>query len=282
VWLFPRCSTRLRLVLAAAAIPSVTLFVLAERRAAVIALGVGLLLLCVFTFHRNRRAFWWFVPVLAVMTVGYLGAFWNTETGLGFPAQAVKGVIAPGQLSEADQSSNAYRDAESFNIWTTIRASPVLGIGFGQRFYRPIPMADISFFVFWEYLPHNAFLWMWMKTGVVGFLAYLYLSGLALQAGARSIVTARRDQHAAVIFTGLTAVAMFLVFSYVDIAWGARTALFLGVALACCADFPREDDEDDEDDLGTGAAVLREAMVAPDRSAGVEREAVLVDGAHTR
>ena len=48
----------------------------------------------------------------------------------------------------------------------TIKAKPITGLGFGQRFYRPFPLPDISFFPFYEYMPHNSVLWIWIKTGV--------------------------------------------------------------------------------------------------------------------
>ncbi len=89
--------------------------------------------------------------------------------------QAVKTVIAPGQLSLEDQSSDLYRQIEAYDIWYTIRSNELFGVGFGQQFLRPWQLPDISFFVFWEYMPHNSILWIWMKMGIGGFMAMLYL-----------------------------------------------------------------------------------------------------------
>ena len=70
-----------------------------------------------------------------------------------------------------------YRTVENLDINATINAKPLTGLGFGQKFYRPFPLPDISFFLFYEYIPHNSILWIWIKTGVGGFVAMLFLFG---------------------------------------------------------------------------------------------------------
>ena len=80
-------------------------------------------------------------------------------------------------------------------------------------------MPDISFFEFWEYIPHNYVLWIWLKLGFLGFAAMLFMFGRAVQLGARSIALVRTNDHVAFVAVGLTYVVMFLVFAYVDIAW---------------------------------------------------------------
>ena len=48
-------------------------------------------------------------------------------------------------------------------------------------------MPDISFFEFWEYIPHNNVLWIWIKIGFFGFVAMLFMFGRGVQLGARSV-----------------------------------------------------------------------------------------------
>ena len=97
----------------------------------------------------------------------------GTPTGsLGLPGTAVKTVLFPDQLGEADRSSDLYRQIEAFDLWFTIRAESD-----HRRRLRPAssssrsPLPDISFFEFWEYIPHNAVLWIWVKMGFFGFVA---------------------------------------------------------------------------------------------------------------
>lgn len=243
-WLFGWTTSGRRVALTVMAVPVVWAYILSERRSAFIGLSLAIVLMAVVLFVERRRVFWRFAPVVAVIATGYTVVFWNVQGGLGFPAQALKSAIAPGQLEGADLTSNIYREIEAINIWFTIRVGPVRGVGFGQPFYRPYPLADISFFPFWEYMPHNSFLWIWLKTGFAGFASMIYLMIRTLQYGARTV---RRVPEAdrLLALVSVLYVAMYLIFSYVDIGWDTRSTVFLGVAMAICADFrhlPRDDE----------------------------------------
>ena len=81
-----------------------------------------------------------------------------------------------------DASSDLYREIENFDLVYTIRAEPLTGVGFGKPFYQPAPLPDISFFVFYRYIPHNSVLWIWLKMGFVGFVAMFFVIAAALRA----------------------------------------------------------------------------------------------------
>ena len=212
-------------------------YLLSQRRAAMIALFVGIAVLAAVLFYRRRRMFWLFTPTAVILGVGYILATWNASGALGLPATAVKTVLFPNQLGAADQGSDQYRQIEAYDLWFTIHQQKVLGVGFGQKFLHPAKLPDISFFEFWEYMPHNSVLWIWLKTGFFGFVAMLFLFGRAMQVGARSVLAVRSSEHAAIVIAGVTYVIMFLVFAYVDIAWDVRSTVFLALAFALCGDF---------------------------------------------
>jgi O-antigen ligase len=172
------------------------------------------------------------LPVMVLGLSAYLGAFWNAAGTPGFPAAAVKSVVAPDQQSEQDKASDFYRDIERHDIVATIRSNPVMGVGFGQKFHMPWPLPNISFFVFWEYITHNSILWIWMKAGIGGFVAMLALFATALRAGARSLRSAADASVTAVTLTSVAFVLMFAIFAYVDIAWDTRNVVLLAVCLA--------------------------------------------------
>jgi O-antigen ligase len=232
-----KCRKELRWFVACLVPPVLYAYFLSQRRAAMIALFVGVAVLAIVLFHRRRRMFWFFTPTAVVLALGYLAATWNAVGALGLPAQAVKTVLFPEQLSAADRSSDLYREIESYDLWFTIQQNKVLGVGFGKEFLRPVSLPDISFFEFWEYIPHNSVLWIWLKTGFLGFVAMFFLFGRAAQLGARSVLAVRTPEHAAIVVAGLAYVLMFLVFAYVDIVWDVRSTVFLALALALCADF---------------------------------------------
>jgi O-antigen ligase len=226
------------------AIPVVVAYVLSQRRAAMVALAVGVILILAVLFQRRRRAFWFVAPSVVVLATGLILATWNASGALGLPASAAKTVLFPDEQAEADAGSDMYRQMESFNLQYTIRSYRLFGRGFGQEFLRPVTMPDISFFEFWKYIPHNNVLWLWVKLGFFGFAAVMYMFGRTIQLGARSLTLIRSSDHVAFAVVGVSYVAMFLVFSYVDIAYNARCTVFLGVCMALCADFVQAYDID--------------------------------------
>jgi hypothetical protein len=209
------------------------MYLLSQRRAAFVALTAGLAVVGVVLHGTNRRAFWKVVPVVLIVGTVYCAAFWHDETSTtGFPAQAVKSVISPSNVSERNQGSDLYRIVEKQDIQATIRSSPILGIGFGHPFLRPYPLPQIAPFLLEPYMPHNAILWIWMKAGIGGFVAMVYLFGVAMHTGGREVLRAGRGDYAATLFTAVAFVVMYCVFAYVDIAWDPQNMVLLALAMA--------------------------------------------------
>jgi hypothetical protein len=236
-WLIPQVPRTTRRLLLLAAIPVGWVWLVSERRAAVIGLVVGAILVGLFLTQLSRRTLLIFAPIFLVLSSVYLAAFWKSdESTIGFPAQAIRSVVSGDEASAKDQSSNQYRIIENHDILYTIHSRPITGLGFGQKFYRPVPLPDISFFPFYEYIPHNSVLWIWIKAGVVGFLSMLYLFGSAIRAGVRSLMRLRAGRDAFLVTLAIGYVVMYLVFAYVDIAWDARSMILLPIAMAICGD----------------------------------------------
>ncbi|MET0459747.1 MAG: O-antigen ligase family protein [Ilumatobacteraceae bacterium] len=242
LWLL-RARGLLRWMVILLAVPVVYAYILSQRRAAMVALFVGLFMVVVTLYYRRRRAFWVVVPLSLVFGIGLILATWNAQGGIGLPAQAVKSAFFPSQLAEEDRASDLYRQIEAFDLHFTIRSNPLLGLGFGQKFYTPINLPDITFFEFWNYMPHNSILWIWIKMGFFGFVSMLFMFARAIQLGARSVVAVRTQEQVAIVLTGVTFIVMFVVFGYVDIAWGIRTTVFMALALAICGDYVRAVDD---------------------------------------
>ncbi len=241
---FRGVSKRTRWTLLLLSLPLVYVYFVSQRRAAVVALGVALILIGIMLFMRQRRTFWKVVPLVGVIALGYIGAFWNSESTVGFPAQAVKSVLAPDQLSAADQSSDEYRQIERYNLTYTIRADPLRGQGFGQPFLRPVPLPDISRFEFNAYLPHNSLLWIWIKTGFFGFVTMMYIFARTVISGAARFRAAPPGIESVIAASGVIFVAMFATFLFVDIAWEVRNVVLLAVAMGLCVG-PLADDPDE-------------------------------------
>lgn len=221
-----------RLVLLLGSIPTMVLYLEAERRAAIVAFIVGCILLGIGLFYRNRMKFTLIVPVLALVSVAYVGALWNSTSPIAFPAQAVKTVVSPESASDADSSSDLYRDIENFNLLYTVRTNPLLGIGFGQPFMQPIPLPDISFFEFAAYIPHNSVYGMWLKTGFVGIASFVYLIGSGLAMGISAALRYKPPDDASMVLVFTAYLPMTLVLNFVEISFDAPTTVLLAVSLA--------------------------------------------------
>ena len=225
--------TRLkRWALAAGLLPMLYVYLEVKRRAAIVGLLAGGLLLFAVLFWTNRRRFRRLAPIVFVLGMAYTAVFWSSSSTLGFPAQAAKTVIAPSSVSDRDRASNAYRDIETYDIKQTIRSSPLTGIGFGKPFLRPLALPAIADFVLARYVTHNSMLWVWMKMGAAGFVAMLYLFGTAMRTGARAALRTPRGEYAALTATSAAFVLMFAVYTYVDISWDAKSMVFLAIAMA--------------------------------------------------
>ena len=261
------CSRRARVLLLLASLPTAYVFVLSQRRAAMVALGAGFIFFAIVLFFRRRKAFFVVVPIALLVTVGYTTAFWNTTDGIGFGAQAVKSVIAPNSLSASDASSDQYRKDENFDLSATVRAKPLTGIGFGKPFYRPRPLADISIDPFNQFIPHNSIIFIWLKLGYLGFAVMFVIIATVLRAGTRAAMRLPSGNTLAVTVAALCFVVMFFVFSFVDISWGPQPCLFLGVCMATCANVVRlakaHDETLDDSDFEAFEELTRQSVPSP-------------------
>jgi hypothetical protein len=231
-WMFRKSSWAWRAFLPLMLVPVIYIYLLSERRAAVVALIAGLGVAAVVLCWTKPRVFWRVMPAILIVGAVYTAAFWNAETSTaGFPAQAVKSVISPNDVSERNQGSDLYRVVEKLDIQYTIRSSPIVGIGFGHPFLRPFPLPQIAPFLLEPYMPHNAILWVWMKAGIGGFVAMVFMFGTAMYTGARSVLKAGRSDFAATLVVAVAFVVMYAVFAYVDIAWDAQNMVLLALAL---------------------------------------------------
>ncbi|MDQ6671988.1 MAG: O-antigen ligase family protein [Chloroflexota bacterium] len=202
---------------------------LSERRSGYIAVMVAFVAFSLILFFRKRRAFCLISLPILLATAIYLPVFWNNTGTAGQPARAVRSLSQP---DPRDAASNVWRDLEAINVRATIASDPLLGIGFGRPFLQVVAVPDISNFVFWNYEAHHDVLWLWMKTGGIGFILFFILMGRGL---ARSVALTRElDDPQAKVFATLAvcAIIMSLTFCYVDLGLtSSRVPILLGTML---------------------------------------------------
>ena len=203
-------------------------FQVSDRRSALLALIVSLGLVFLFMYQEREMLFKIMVPSAIIIGILYLGAFWNNTSSLGKPAQTIKSVLAPEAAGEKDQSSNYYRYLENVNSYFTITENPLLGVGFGNKFYRIVEMPDISFFIFHEYITHNSIFWIWMQMGVFGFVIMLYMISVSIMKAARVAWTLPSSEIKVFAMVSACYIVMHFIYAYVDISWTSQSMLYLG------------------------------------------------------
>lgn len=239
-----RASRAKRLVLPLMAVFTLYTYAIAQRRAAMLALAFALGLFLLLLSQQNRRLFWRIAPPLALFGALYLAAFWNSAGTLGLPARALRSAFTFSSGNLQEDASTFYRLIENMNISYTLRQSPLTGVGFGHQFHIIAPMPDISYFEWWQYITHNSIVWIWMETGVFGFLSMIFLIGAVIVRGVRVArampeggATHRRDLSAIAI-TAVLYVVMHFLYAYVDMAWDIQSMIYLGLMIGLINSLP--------------------------------------------
>lgn len=159
-----------------------------QRRAAFAILPIGLIGLAIIFYRLRPKQFWRVVPALTLVLGLYTAAFWNNQGVFGQPVRAFRSQISP---DPRDAASNLYRVIEHLDIVMNIQSSPVMGLGFGQKYTFYYPLPDLSFWQFWHYTSHNAVIWVWMDGGVPAFFTFFWLLGSGAYQGAQEIAVRR-------------------------------------------------------------------------------------------
>ena len=200
-----------------------------ERRAGYIAVMIAFLAFTLLLLAVKRKAFWILAfPVILAGAV-YLPVFWNNTSPIGQPARAVRSLKDP---DPRDAASNLSRDLEAVNVRATIASSPLTGIGFGRPFLQVVVIPDISSFPFWNFEAHHGILWVWMKIGIVGFVAFFAVMCGGLSRAA-TLARKLKDPEARVFAVlAMSAICMSLAFCYVDLGLTeTRIPILLGTTL---------------------------------------------------
>jgi hypothetical protein len=170
--------------------------------------------------------------VAGVVAVSYVGLFWDATGPVAEPVRAVRSVVDPSSVSARDQSSSAWRQIENRNIAFTMGRLPLTGVGLGEKYLvhvQPPPLYD---FIYWQYITHNALLWLWLKAGPVAAFALWATVARALLVGSAIFVRGRDRRVRWVAALPVALVVSQILFSAVDLGLTySRSMLVLGAVL---------------------------------------------------
>jgi hypothetical protein len=164
------------------------------RRAAWLVLAGGLITLLAVAYRtlpERRRLIGKLAIAIGIGLMVYLPAYWNKSGGLAQPARAIHSVIKP---STRDASSDLYRIQEDANLKVNIREGKLLGRGFGVPIDYVLPIQDISSIdPLIKYIPHNGILYVLMRMGLLGGIAFWSMLGIAIIGACRLARSADRE-----------------------------------------------------------------------------------------
>ncbi|PYM53235.1 MAG: hypothetical protein DMD79_26770, partial [Candidatus Rokuibacteriota bacterium] len=160
-----RTAPRLTRALAVATPIMLAGLVLTQRRVAYIVLPLSAVFFAILLAPAARRTFARYALPMVAVGAFYVFLYWGSASPLGMPiARAL-------QLFDSDNTSNNYRVVELEDLRYTVRAHP-WGLGFGQPFETPYSLPKV--WVFWDTIPHNQIVWIWVKSGTPGFILVMF------------------------------------------------------------------------------------------------------------
>ena len=141
--------------------------------------------------------------MVVLISAVYFPAYWNHTGALAGPARAVKSAVAP---NTRDESSDRYRMQENENLRLNIRQGGAIGRGFGVPIdYIQGSITDISSIdPMIRFVPHNGVLYILMRMGLFGGIAFWSLLGAGILTGCRLVRS--RNPEVAVFGTVLACV----------------------------------------------------------------------------
>jgi hypothetical protein len=218
-----------------------------NRRADFVALLVGVVVAWVLIFTVKRHARKSLIVILLITALfggAYVVAFYNGTGGISEPARAIVSVFRP---DPNDAASNLYRDIENYDLKYTVKLNP-LGLGFGKPFLQPIPLQDLSSLdPVYNYIPHNTIYWVWMRLGLIGFLALWYLLGAII---VRGCIYLRQLKDTYLQFIAIYIIAMIImeiIVAFADYQLSFyRNVIYVGMLAGVLLRLPRIEEEEKE------------------------------------
>ncbi len=202
-----------------------------RRRVGMLALGAALVIVAVAGVWFEKRVRWKVAAAAVAVSLCYgafLSGYWNKEYGAA--AQLVRPIHSLFEPDQRDFNSNLYRDNEDADLKFTYQQNRLIGVGMGQPMAVVFPLADISQqYPFWQYIPHNTILWIAMRTGVLGMMAFWAMIGMALLEAISSMRRLTSPLVRAAVVFALAGIIAELIVGYGDVQLeNYRNMIFFG------------------------------------------------------
>lgn len=174
--------------------PLVLGFFAGQRRAAYGGLFIAFTAFIILLRAHERLILLKAISPFLIFIIIYSAVFWNSESKFAEPVKLIKSGISSDPSTEGERYlSNLYRKFEKYDLAITSRGNILEGLGFGKKYKMPIPLPNIPF-PLRDYIPHDEILWLFAKTGAIGFFIFMFfLDSLIIQGS--SLCTKLNDPY---------------------------------------------------------------------------------------
>ena len=149
-------------------------FYAGQRRAAYAGMFISLAAFVLLINKHERKILFKAAFPFLIFIILYSAAFWNSNSKLASPVKLIKSGIMLNKKEDGERYlSNLYRVFERYDLAYTSRGSLIEGLGFGKKYKLVIPLPDIPF-PLRDYIPHDEILWVFVKTGALGFFIFWF------------------------------------------------------------------------------------------------------------
>jgi O-antigen ligase len=156
---------------------------LSLNRNMILGIVLGLTVSAVVVPRRDR--FMIAALVCSLLAVAAL-SLWQSERRAGTTGSVIQRVLSIGDVSELRSGTLSDRSYENRFALRVLKREPLAGIGWGTPYGATLTeYRDGRLVIEPRGFAHQQYLWIWMRTGLVGLLALLILVGLALASAAR-------------------------------------------------------------------------------------------------
>jgi hypothetical protein len=188
--------------------------VINDRRLAYVGLGGCLMAIYMISpWNRAKRFVTRSVLLAAPLIIAYIGAGWNSGSGVFRPVQVFRTVVDPPENGDSEEnSSTEFRDLENLNLIATLGERPFIGWGFGHEWKEDAAkLPDITKIMQeYKYQPHNGLLWLFTLGGFLGFSALWMHMALAVFFAVRTYHRVSDPQARAAMLTVVCVVISYM------------------------------------------------------------------------
>ena len=183
--------------------------VINNRRIAVVAVVLGILVIALSARGRLRRRLLKIAAVVFPLILLYIAAGWTANGKWAAPVQGLKSIV------EQEDESSKSRDLENYNLVVTLKTAKLLGTGYGHEYIEEIKGPDLGDFTVYRYMPHNAVLGLMNYGGFVGFTLIWWFFTVCVFLAFRIMWMAKTEADRA-----LGMISIGVIVSYLVMAWG--------------------------------------------------------------